>query len=73
MYGTGGAKNGFAAYSSTDLVNWKNEGQVWFASNKNGWTDSTAGWDGAYWAPEVYEVSGKFYMFYSAQWKENPN
>jgi hypothetical protein len=52
MYGTGGAKNGFAAYSSIDLVNWKSEGQVWFASGKNGWTDSTAGWDGAYWAPK---------------------
>ncbi len=73
MYGTGGAKNGFAAYSSADLVNWQSEGQVWFAGNPNGWSDSTAGWDGAYWAPEVYEVKGKFYMFYSAQWKVNPN
>ena len=72
MYGTGGARNGFAAYSSIDLVNWKSEGQVWFASGTNGWTDSTAGWNGAYWAPEVYEVNGKFYMFYSAQWKVNP-
>jgi beta-xylosidase len=74
MYGTGGdAKNGFAAYSSADLINWKNEGQVYFASNRNGWSDSTAEWNGAYWAPEVYERNGKFYMFYSAQWKENPN
>jgi beta-xylosidase len=72
MYGTGGAKNGFAAYSSTDMVNWKNEGQVWYAGNKNGWSDSTAAWGGAYWAPEVYEYKGKFYIFYSAQWKENP-
>lgn len=73
LYGTGGARNGFAAYSSTDLVHWKSEGQVWFAGNKNGWTDSTAGWGGAYWAPEVYQVKDKFYMFYSAQWKVNPN
>ncbi|RFS21893.1 glycoside hydrolase [Chitinophaga silvatica] len=73
MYGTGGmAKNGFAAYSSTDLVNWKNEGQVFYAGNRNGWSDSTAAWNGAYWAPEVYEYKGKFYMFYSAQWKDNP-
>ena len=29
MYGTGGgAKDGFCAYSSSDLVNWKSEGQV---------------------------------------------
>lgn len=73
MYGTGGgARNGFAAYSSTDLVNWKHEGQVYHASNANGWSDSTAAWDGAYWAPEVYKYQGKFYMFYSAQWKQNP-
>lgn len=74
MYGTGGSANkGFAAYSSTDLVNWKDEGQVYFHDNKNGWSDPKAAWDGAYWAPEAYEVKGKFYLFYSAQWKENPN
>ncbi len=74
MYGTGGgARNGFAAYSSSDLINWKHEGQVYYASNPNGWSDSTAAWGGAYWAPEVYEYDGKFYMFYSAQWKVNPN
>ena len=72
MYGTGGADKGFAAYSSKDLVNWKSEGQVYFHNNKNGWSDPEAAWDGAYWAPEVYEVKGKYYMFYSAQWKENP-
>jgi beta-xylosidase len=73
MYGTGGADKGFACYSSADLVNWKPEGQVYFHDNKNGWSDPTASWGGAYWAPEVYEVNGKFYMFYSAQWKVNPN
>lgn len=73
MYGTGGvARNGFAAYSSTDLVHWNDEGQVFYAGNRNGWSDSTAAWDGAYWAPEVYEYNGKYYMFYSAQWKHNP-
>jgi beta-xylosidase len=72
MYGTGGADKGFAAYSSKDLVNWKPEGQVYFHDNKNGWSDPNASWDGAYWAPEVYEVKGKYYLFYSAQWKVNP-
>ncbi len=73
MYGTGaGADKGFAAYSSKDLVNWKAEGQVYYHDNRNGWSDPKAMWDGAYWAPEVYEVKGKFYLFYSAQWKENP-
>ncbi|OLY92408.1 Glycosyl hydrolases family 43 [Cnuella takakiae] len=72
MYGTGGAEKGFAAYSSPDLVNWKKEGQVYFHNNPNGWSDPKAAWGGAYWAPEVYERNGKYYLFYSAQWKENP-
>jgi beta-xylosidase len=72
MYGTGGADKGFAAYSSKDLVNWKPEGQVYFHDNRNGWSDTAAAWGGAYWAPEVYEVKGKYYLFYSAQWKVNP-
>ena len=73
MYGTGGgAKKGFSAYSSKDMVNWKAEGQVYFHDNKNGWSDPNARWGGAYWAPEVYEVKGKFYLFYSAQWQVNP-
>ena len=67
MYGTGGVRNGYAAFSSTDLVNWKNEGQVYFGNNKNGWGN------GSYWAPEVYQANGKFYMFYSSQWKDNPS
>ncbi|WP_317168012.1 glycoside hydrolase family 43 protein [Spirosoma taeanense] len=73
MYGTGaGADKGFMAYSSPDLVSWKPEGQVYFHDNKNGWSDPNAKWGGAYWAPEVYEVKGKYFLFYSAQWKQNP-
>ena len=73
MYGTGaGADKGFAAYSSKDMVNWKREGQVYFHDNPHGWSDPKAKWGGAYWAPEVYEVKGKFYLFYSAQWQVNP-
>jgi beta-xylosidase len=67
MYGTGnGAENGFVAYSSPDLINWKREGQVYYGNNKNGWGEN------AYWAPEVYERNGQYYLFYSAQWKINP-
>jgi|GEM_PF-30504 len=67
MYGTnGGAKDGFAAYSSSDLVNWKNEGQVYFGNRPDTWGIHS------FWAPEVYAVKGKYYMFYSAQWRYNP-
>lgn len=73
LYGTGGGANkGFTAYSSKDMVNWKREGQVYFHDNPHGWSDPKAKWGGAYWAPEVYEVKGKYYLFYSAQWKQNP-
>jgi beta-xylosidase len=67
MYGTGaGAKDGFSCYSSTDLVNWKPRGQVYFGNREGSWGINS------FWAPEVYEVKGKYYMFYSAQWKVNP-
>lgn len=67
MYGTGGgAKDGFSVYSSTDLKDWKDEGQVYHHDNKNGWGIHS------FWAPEVYKRNGKYYLFYSAQWKHNP-
>lgn len=66
MYGTGGVKDGFMAYSSDDLVSWKNEGQVFEGNTNQSW-----GID-HFWAPEVYPYKGKYYMFYSAQWRHNP-
>lgn len=67
MYGTGaGAVDGFCAYSSPDLVNWKAEGQVYRGNTPASWAVAN------FWAPEVYERQGKYYMFFSADWKENP-
>lgn len=67
MYGTGGgAKDGFSAYSSSDLINWKPEGQVYRGNIPGSWAVAN------FWAPEVYERNGKFYMFFSADWRENP-
>ncbi|PPK88639.1 glycosyl hydrolase family 43 [Neolewinella xylanilytica] len=67
LYGTGGgAEDGFAVYSSTDLVDWKNEGQVYFGNTEDSWNES------AFWAPECYKKDGKYYLFYSANWKHNP-
>lgn len=67
MYGTGGgAEDGFAAYSSADLIDWSDEGQVYYGNRPDTWGI------GAFWAPEVYKKDGKFYMFYSAQWRDNP-
>lgn len=67
MYGTGGTHNGFVAYSSKNLKDWKKEGVVYTNIQKNAWGTKD------FWAPEVYNFKGKYYLFYSAHWKENPN
>lgn len=56
-YGTH-ASGGIEVYTSTDLKKWELHG---LALNKNDvWADR---W---FWAPEIYKVNGKFYMYYSA-------
>jgi GH43 family beta-xylosidase len=68
MYGTDetGKIDGFSVYSSDDLIDWKPEGQVYKGNTGSSWTLRS------FWAPEVYERNGKFYMFFSADWKYNP-
>lgn len=62
-YGTGGTVEGegFACFSSDDLVNWTRESQALSAA------DSYGTW--GFWAPEVYYIESqkKFYLFYSAE------
>jgi beta-xylosidase len=65
MYGTSG-ENGFRTYSSDDMVHWKDEGLVYRGATPESWTID------CFWAPEVYERNGKYYLFFSANWKENP-
>lgn len=68
LYGTGNTagNRGFVAFSSDNMKDWKNEGLVYNKNQEKAWGIS------AFWAPEVYEKDGKFYFFYSAQWKDNP-
>lgn len=65
MYGTSG-ENGFRTYSSEDMVHWKDEGLVYRGATSESWTVD------CFWAPEVYERNGKYYLFFSANWNENP-
>lgn len=65
MYGTSGEK-GFRVYSSDSLTAWKDEGLGY-----QGGTDDSWALD-CFWAPEVYERGGKYYLWYSANWKNNP-
>ncbi len=66
MTGTGGVRDGFKMYSSADLKTWKDEGRIFQGNTDSSWCVSS------FWAPELYEHQGKFYLFYSADWRENP-
>ena len=58
-YGTNAA-NGIQVYTSDDLLTWKIPERDLALSKDDVWADR---W---FWAPEVYHVNGKFYMYYSA-------
>lgn len=66
MYGTTDESEGFRAYRSDDLKAWEPLGFV-YVSKEESWTKD------CFWAPEVYERDGKYYMFFSANTKYNPN
>lgn len=66
MVGTGGVKDGFIMYSSDDLKEWKNEGRIYQGNTNDSWCN------GNFWAPELYEQDGLFYLLFSADWRENP-
>ena len=67
MYGTGGVRNGFKTYVSDDLVNWEDLGRVYQGNTEGQWCVSN------FWASEVYEIDGKYYLWFSADWRENPD
>ncbi len=49
----------FEVYTSTDLVNWE-DGGACFIPDANDWCTSRL------WAPEVYKIGDKYYMYYTA-------
>jgi beta-xylosidase len=67
MVGTGGLKDGFKMYSSADLKEWKDEGRIYQGNTEDSWNTAN------FWAPELYEIDGKFYLLFSADWRENPS
>ncbi len=66
MYGTS-LSDGFEAFVSDDLASWESVGQVYKGGTPEQWNTD------CFWAPEVYERDGKYYMFYSANDRNNPN
>lgn len=65
MYGTSLA-DGFEAFVSDSLTNWQSLGKVYQGAQPDQWNAD------CFWAPEVYERDGRYYMFYSANERYNP-
>jgi beta-xylosidase len=61
VYATQSGGPGFQVMKSANLVDWTHVGRV----NAPEWAN------GQLWAPEVYKVDGKWYMFFSARDKES--
>lgn len=61
MYATS-AKDGFLLWTSENLCDWT-EGGYCYKDSPWGECD--------FWAPEVHERNGKFYLVYTARWKKN--
>ena len=65
LYCTSEDGGGFPVRSSEDLIHWTEHGLA--LSAKDGrWANDT------FWAPECYEIDGKYVLLYSANWKDNP-
>ena len=65
LYCTRESFTGFPVRVSDDLAHWEDCGVAL--------DGATARWGvGYFWAPECYEINGRYYLFYSADWKENP-
>ncbi len=60
MYATS-APDGFRYFTSDNLSDWKEGG---YCYRNSPWGENN------FWAPEVYERDGKFYMIFTARWKE---
>jgi len=65
LYCTSEDGSGFPVRSSADLRHWTEHGLA-LAAQDGRWGA------GCFWAPECYEIGGRYYLFYSADWKENP-
>ena len=66
LYGTNASRDGFICWSSQNLRDWKNEGYAYRVS------DTTFFGTGNFWAPEVINYNGSFYMTYSCNDHSSP-
>lgn len=55
------------ALYSTDLINWQRGVSPIAANTYPSWIDNKVpGFDGKFWAPDLIEMNGKYYLYYSA-------
>jgi len=66
LYGTSLA-DGFECFVSDDLQTWDSCGQIYKGGQSGQWNKD------CFWAPEVYERNGKYYLFYSANINDSLN
>ncbi len=66
LYGTSLA-DGFECFVSEDLQTWDSCGQVYKGGQPGQWNKD------CFWAPEVYERDGKYYMLYSSNLNDSLN
>lgn len=65
LYCTAEDGGAFSIRVSADLRSWKPCGTA-LGPGQSRWGT------GCFWAPECYEIGGRYYLFYSADWKVNP-
>ncbi len=65
LYATS-APDGYLCWSSDNLIDWNPEGYC-YQAGPDAWGCRD------FWAPECYEINGRFYLFYSSHNKDNPN
>ena len=53
--------------STAILKNWTDEGHIYQGNTQSSWCVAK------FWAPEMYEINGRFYLLFSAGWRENPS
>ena len=63
LYSTNAPMEGYKVSVSTDLAHWTDKGLCLRTADVYGKPTSTAG----FWAPEVYCLDGRFYMFYTVE------
>ncbi len=64
LYGTTDARTGFKVWTSSNLIDWRQHG---FAFRK----DNNDFGQRHFWAPEIFEHKGKFYLHYTAASREH--